>query len=208
MGSSRLPGKVLMLICGKPILEHIIDRLRFAKMINKIIIATSTNFENDAIESLCKRIKIDCFRGAEDNVMDRYRQAIKAFDIQDGDNIVRITGDCPLIDPQIIDEVISLHKGNLTTNCIHRTFPDGLDVEIFRADLLKHPDFDRINFFKKEYTDMDYTGFSVQNIYCDLSHLRWTLDTKEDFEFISKVYEKLYKPGQIFCMEDILKCQN
>jgi spore coat polysaccharide biosynthesis protein SpsF len=208
MNSSRLPGKVLMPIFGKPILKHIIDRLRFAKMINKIIVVTSTNPENNAIENLCNSIKIDCFRGAEDDVLDRYTQAIKAFGIQDSDNIIRITGDCPLIDPQIIDKTILLHKGDLTTNCIVRTFPDGLDVEVFRADLLKHPEFDRINFFEKEYTDMDYTGFNVQNVYCDLSHLRWTLDTQQDYEFIAKIYKSLYKPGEIFSMEDILKCQD
>jgi spore coat polysaccharide biosynthesis protein SpsF len=203
--STRLPGKVLLPICGKPVLSHIVNRVSAAKTIDKIIVVTSTNPENDAIGSLCNLLQTNCFRGSEDDVKDRYIKAIEHYGIKDNDNIVRITGDCPLICPDIIDSTVSRHKGHLTTNCIYRTFPDGLDVEVFRADLLKHPDFDRINFFEKEYTEMDYTGFSVQNIYCDLSHLRWTLDTKKDFEFINRVYEKLYKPGQIFLMEDILK---
>jgi len=208
VGSQRLPGKVLLPILGKPVLAHIVDRLRFAKTIDRIVVVTSTNPENDAIESLCKLIQVDCFRGSEDDVKDRYMKAIKHYGIKDNDNVVRITGDCPFCSTDIIDRTVSRHKGDLTTNCIVRTFPDGLDVEVFRAGLLKHPEFDRINFFEKEYEDMDYTGFNVQNIFCDLSHMRWTLDTQEDFDFISRVYEKLYKPGQIFLMEDVLKCQN
>jgi spore coat polysaccharide biosynthesis protein SpsF len=209
MGSSRLKGKVLVDICGKPVLEHIIERVQYAKLIDKIIVVTSINVENDAIQNLCDKLKIDCFRGSEDDVLDRFKGAIKAFGIRGNDNIVRTTGDCPLICPDIIDVILNIHKkNNLTTNCIKRTFPDGLDVECFKASTLYQPDFDNINFFEKEYDDMNFTGFKVTNIVQgkDLSKLRWTLDTASDFEFIKSIYEKLYKPGQIFYMEDVLRC--
>lgn len=213
VGSKRLPGKVLMPITGKPVLQHIIERLEYSRLIDKIIVVTSINTENNAIESLCNGLEIPCFRGSEDDVLDRYRQAIKAFDIRDDDKIIRITADCPFCDPAILDYMLE-HSENsdLTTNCVERTFPDGLDLEIFNAGLLNNEHFDEINFFEKEYEKafMDNKNFIIHNVvyHKDLSHLRWTLDTKEDLEFITKVYEKLYKPGQIFLMEDILKCQD
>lgn len=208
MNSSRLLGKVMLDICGKPVLQHIIERVQYARLINKIIVVTSTNLENDVIEEMCNKLSVSCFRGSEDDVLERFKGAIKVFGIQDNDNIIRTTADCPLICPDIIDVIINIHKNNdLTTNCIKRTFPDGLDVECFKASILKLPNFDKINFFEKEYSDMDFEGFKVTNLIQekDLSQLRWTLDTAEDFEFIKSVYEKLYKSGQIFYMEDILK---
>jgi spore coat polysaccharide biosynthesis protein SpsF len=155
-------------------------------------------------------LKIDCFRGSEDDVRDRFQKAIEHFNINDNDSIVRITGDCPLVCPDLVDMIISHHGNNdLTTNCIGRRFPDGLDVEVFKAGILKQPDFHKINFFEKEY-DINFlwSGFKVLGIVQkqDLSSLRWTLNTAPDFEFIKGIYEKLYKPGQIFLMEDILRC--
>lgn len=212
LGSKRLPGKVLLPICGKPVLQHIIERLEYSKLIDKIAVVTSTNTENNAIELLCNELDTPCFRGSEDDVLDRYKQAIKAFNIQNDDKIIRVTCDCPFCDPVILDYMLEHSKNSdLTTNCVERTFPDGLDLEIFNAGLLDNKHFDEINFFEKEY-DKSFMGnknFIIQNImyHKDLSHLRWTLDTKEDLEFITKVYEKLYKPGKIFLMEEMLKCQ-
>jgi spore coat polysaccharide biosynthesis protein SpsF len=208
--SQRLPGKVLLPLCGKPVLKHIVERLKFSKKIDKIIVVTSINPENDAIESLCRQMQVDCFRGSEDDVLDRFKGTIKVFDIQDNDSIIRITGDCPLISPGIIDVIASVHRDNdLTTNCIQRTFPDGLDVECFKTSMLFSPMFRKVNPFELEYDikNFDGTGFRVTNIIQerDMSKLRWTLDTQGDYEFITKVYEALYKPGQIFLMEDILK---
>ena len=211
MGSSRLPGKVLLPICGKTVLQHIIERVQYSKLIDKIIVVTSINSENAAIIELCDQLKIDSFRGSENDVLDRYKTAIKAFGINYCDNIIRITADCPMICPDIIDAMLNIHLGNdLTTNCIKRTYPDGLDVEVFKAGILECSDFDNINFFEKEYNEMDFNGFKVTNIVQeeDLSDLRWTLDTPKDFEFIKGIYKRLYKPGEIFLMEDILKCQD
>jgi len=209
-GSMRLPNKVLLPICGKPVLQHIAERVRYCKTIDKIIVLTSINAENDAIENLCNQIDIPCFRGSEDDVLDRFKNAIREFNIQDNDTIIRITGDCPLCSPDIIDVIAYVHHDNdLTTNCIQRTFPDGLDVECFKASMLFSPVFYKVNPFELEYDikNFDGTGFRVTNIIQEknFSELRWTLDTQEDYEFISKIYEALYKPGQIFMMEDILK---
>ena len=196
-----------MSICEKSVLQHIVERVGFSKLIDKIIVATSKNHENDAIEMLCKKINIDCFRGSENNVLSRFQEAVKYYNIQDGDLIVRICCDCPLVCPDLIDMIILHHGDNdLTTNCIKRTYPDGLDVEVFKAGLLNHPDFNNINFFEKEYSEMNFKGFKITNIVQeeDLSSLRWTLDTQRDYEYITKIYEALYKPRQIFLMEDVL----
>jgi spore coat polysaccharide biosynthesis protein SpsF len=211
-GSTRLPGKVLKNICGKSVLEHIIERLQYSKLINKIIVATSTNIENNAIEKLCNKLNISCFRGSEDDVLERFKAVVKEFSIKDDDKIIRITCDCPFIDYELLDLMLSNCNFDLTTNCIERTYPDGLDIEIFKPSILWDPHFNEINFFEIEYNKsfLSNEHFKICSIKQeqDLSHLRWTLDTAEDFEFIKAVYEKLYKPGQIFLMGDILKCQN
>jgi spore coat polysaccharide biosynthesis protein SpsF len=215
MNSSRLPGKVLMEICGKPMLQHIIERVQYSKSIDKIIVVTSTNAENDAIQNLCDKLKIDCFRGSEDDVLDRFQKAIKHFNINDNDTVVRVTADCAFVCPDLIDYMLSIHDGDLTVNCCddnwtgaERTYPNGLDVEIFQAGILTDPHFNEINFFEIEYSPefLNNKCFKVRNIKHDpdLSKHWWTLDTPEDFEFIKGIYEKLYKPGQIFLMEDIL----
>ena len=205
LNSRRLPGKVLLPICGKPVLQHIIERVRYSK-IDKIIVATSTNPENDAIENLCNQLDVPCFRGSEDDVLERFKGTIKAFGIKPDDNIVRITGDCPFIDPCLLDSMLSLDDTpDLITNCIGRTYPDGLDIEIFKVKLLYHPNFSEINFFEIDYSlDFLFNKNFIVHAVINPSHLRWTLDTAEDFEFIKGVYERLYKPGKIFYMEDIL----
>lgn len=214
MGSSRLPGKVMMDICGKPVLQHIVERLQFSKKINKIIVLTSINPENKVILKLCKSLKISCFLGSEDNVLDRFYKAAKYYKLNNGDRIIRITADCPLTDPAVIDALITKFQQSLCdfgTNCLNRTFPDGLDVEIFRYPALKKSWEKSLNPYEHEHPDEyilrhqdDFEIFSM-TYETDLSVHRWTLDTLEDFEFIKRIYEKLYKPGQIFYMEDVLK---
>jgi spore coat polysaccharide biosynthesis protein SpsF len=214
MGSSRLPGKVMMDICGKPVLQHIVERLQFSKKINKIIVLTSINPENKVILKLCKSLKISCFLGSEDNVLDRFYKAAKYYKLNNGDRIIRITADCPLTDPAVIDALITKFQQSLCdfgTNCLNRTFPDGLDVEIFRYPALKKSWEKSLNPYEHEHPDEyilrhqdDFEIFSM-TYETDLSVHRWTLDTLEDFEFIKRIYEKLYQPGQIFYMEDVLK---
>lgn len=207
MNSSRLYGKVMLPLCGKPVLEHIIERLKFSKYIDKIIVLTSTNKENNVIQELCNRLNISCFRGSEDNVLERFKGAIKEFGVKDDDTIIRITSDCPLCLPDMIDNMLNMYTDfDLITNCIERTYPDGLDIEIFKPSILYSPYFNEINFFEIEYNPEFLLNKHFKIYNTNLSHLRWTLDTQEDYEFIKGIYEKLYREGEIFLMGDILKC--
>ncbi len=137
MGATRLPGKVLMKVKGITLLQYEIDRARQAKKIDKIVIATSDKSADNKIENLFKKINIDCFRGSEDDVLDRYYQC--SLQYPEYKNIIRITGDCPLIDPAVIDNVIMLFEKNefdYASNVLSETFPDGMDVEIFTRNAL------------------------------------------------------------------------
>jgi len=135
MSSTRLPGKVLMEICGKPLLWHVVNRVSHSKYISQIVIATSTNPKDDEIEKFAKKYKLKVFRGSENDCLDRYYKAAKKYK---ADVIVRITADCPLICPEIIDRVIAEFKKNnsdYVSNSIIHTFPDGVYVEVFRLKL-------------------------------------------------------------------------
>ena len=125
MGSSRLPGKVLMPLAGKPALWHLIDRLKYSKSINDIVVATTVNPEDDVVEEFCKNNDVKSYRGSAEDVLDRYYQASKMFS---ADPVVRITADCPVIDPTILDRVIDGYfKGNYDVYGHGGEFPDGLD---------------------------------------------------------------------------------
>src|SRR3989338_6037100 len=110
MASTRLPGKILKEIAGVPLLEYLVKRLRQAKKIDKIVIATTTNQEDDQVGALCRGIGIDCFRGSVDDVLDRYYQCLQRYPKYG--NVLRVTGDCPLIDPKVVDQVISLFESS------------------------------------------------------------------------------------------------
>jgi len=129
MSSSRLPGKVLMPLANKPVLAHIVERLSYCKMIEKIVVATTDEVSDDLVANYCANNNIDCYRGSLEDVLDRYYQTAK---IHHADPIVRITGDCPVIDPVVVDAVIT---GYLSGECdfygLGGEFPDGLDCTIF-----------------------------------------------------------------------------
>ncbi len=214
MGSSRLPGKVMKEVVGKPLLEHIINRLSFCKYVDKIIVITSNESENEPIVNLCERLNIDCFSGDENDVLDRYYKAAVKFNLNEQDSIVRITADCPLIDPIIVDEVIEKHLENdydYTTNTLIRTFPDGLDCEVFKLSILNEmwnkatlkSEREHVTLFIKNNPENYKLGNFAQDR--DLSNFRWTVDEKEDFILIKKIYECLYDDEKIFLMDDIFK---
>ena len=213
MGSSRLPGKVMKDVVGKPLLEHIIIRLRACDKIDKIIVITSEEISNEPIKQLCNEINVDCFMGDEDDVLNRYYKAAIEFNLNENDDIVRITADCPLIDPKIVDEVIEKHlNGNYdyTTNTLIRTFPDGLDCEIFKLSILNEmwdkarlkSEREHVTLFVKNNPENYKLGNIKQDV--DYSNLRWTVDEKEDFILIKRIYEQLYDDEKIFLMDDIL----
>jgi len=211
MNSTRLPGKVLLEVMGKAVLEHLLERVKKAKSAEDVIVATTDRKEDIHIANLAHRLKVNTFRGSEDDVLDRFYQAAKAFG---AGHIIRITGDCPLIDHQVIDEVVSHYfksGADYCSNTIERTFPDGEDVEIFSLKALeyawknanltserehvtpyitKHPEIFKSVNFKQEK---------------DLSKKRWTLDEKRDFEFIKAVLEELYPNNPDFGTKDILE---
>jgi len=210
MSSTRLPNKVLKLIANKPMLQLQIERIQQAKLIDKIIVATSKQSEDDAISQLCEQLDITCYRGSLSNVLDRFYQVANKFNAR---HIVRLTGDCPLTDPQIIDRVIELHlkqHGDYTSNCRIPCLPDGLDVEVFTKTSLntsweratKPSEKEHVTQFIRNNDELfklvDYQ-YSP-----DFSSYRWTVDEPDDFEFVTKIYQNLYNKKVNFTMSDIL----
>src|SRR6266511_3391616 len=131
MGSRRLPGKTLAPIMGRPTLELLVERLRRAKQVDEVVVATTTEPEDDSIEELCRQLQVGCFRGSSEDVLDRVLRAAQEFRAS---LIVEMTGDCPLLDPAVVDDVISLYlsaKYDYVSNIVERTYPRGLDTQVF-----------------------------------------------------------------------------
>ncbi len=210
MGSTRLPGKVLKDIEGKPMLWHIVNRLKHAKLIDKIVIATSVNKKDEAIEKFCKENNIDCFRGNEEDVLARYYETAKEYN---ADIIIRITSDCPLIDPEIVDLVVRRHKENsadYTSNTLKRTYPRGLDTEVFGFYALEEAYKRAKELYQREHvTPFIYEHpelFKLQNVENnkDLSYLRFTVDEEKDLELVRKIYKRLFNNKKNFYLQDIM----
>ncbi len=210
MGSTRLPKKILKRIQGRTVLEHVIDRTRAAKKVDDVIVAATTRKEDSKIVRLCAELDISTFCGSEDDVLDRYYQAARLFKAE---YIVRITSDCPLIDPKVIDDVITLYFGknaNYATNLLPETFPDGEDVEVFSFNALRIAWENAKLVSEREHVTPFIRNnpnvFKIVNLECefDLSAKRWTVDEPEDFEFVKIVYENLYCKNPLFGMEEIL----
>ena len=213
MASRRLPNKVMLKIFNKPILWHVVNRVKKSKYVDKIVIATSSNIKDNSIRNFCTDNQIECFSGSENDVLDRFYKLINFYELHPNDNIVRITADCPLIDPVIIDKVIShhiSHNFDYTSNTVQPTFPDGLDCEIIKVSVLKkiwsiaklNSEREHVTLFIRNHFK-DFNIGSYEN-FKNLSNLRWTLDEKEDFLFISRVFQLLYKPNDIFYTDEIL----
>ncbi len=216
MSSSRLPGKVLKTIVGKPVLALQLERLSRCKQIDKLIVATSIEASDEPIEKLCSKLKIECFRGDLADVLDRFYQLSNH---QKAKHIVRLTGDCPLVDPRLVDQVINHHvngKFDYTSNIYPRSYPDGLDVEIMTKATLdwlnkeatSQEDREHVTYFlEKRLLDDNLTNVAVGNVSQkrNLSSLRWTLDTPEDFELIERIYQALYKNNPTFTTNNILE---
>ena len=210
MHSTRLPGKVLMDIMGKPMLWHIINRMKRATRLDEIAIATTTREEDRAVIQLARGSQVGSYAGDEDDVLDRYYQAAALYK---ADIIVRITADCPLIDPRVVDKVVRhfLEGGfDYVSNALQLTYPDGLDTEVFSFHTLERAWKEAKWASEREhvtpYIWKNPDKFRLANVENDisLSHLRWTVDEEEDFEFVRQVYKYLYKEGEVFYMEDIL----
>lgn len=213
MTSTRLPGKVLMDISGSPMLEHQLRRLMNCTKVDEMIVATTANPSDDPIAELADRVGVGCFRGSEHDVLGRF---VRASQMTKADVIVRITGDCPLIDPLITDKVINdlvAHSGecDYVSNTIQRTYPRGLDVEaffsdtLFRVNRLAKSDLARehvTTFIYVERPDL----FLIRSItdHEDNSVQRWTVDTYADLEFVRKIYADLNLNEYIASYQQIL----
>jgi len=213
MGSTRLPGKVLNNIAGKPMLWHLINRLQRSVFIEKIIVATTTNEIDCPILDVAEKSGVESFAGSEHDVLDRYYQAAKKFH---ADIIVRITADCPLIDPRVTDRVIQCYlenkgKVDYVSTGIPPTYPDGLDTEVFSFTALEKAWKEAKSQSEREYVTSyiwkNKQIFRLANVANeeDLSYMRWTVDEDRDFLFITEIYKGLYRgENEIFYMEDVV----
>jgi spore coat polysaccharide biosynthesis protein SpsF (cytidylyltransferase family) len=212
MGATRLSGKVMLTILGKPVLWHVVNRVSRAKLIDELVVATTNRPKDDVIEKFCRENNTSIFRGQEKDVLDRYYQCAKKYNME---NIVRITADCPLHDPQIIDLVIERYEEgdyDYISNGDPTSYPDGIDLEVFSFSALEKAWNNAKLSSEREhvtpYIRKNKNLFRVGNVQneTDLSEFRWTLDQEEDFRFIKAVYEKLSESkSDIFYMNDILE---
>tara|TARA_R110002110_G_scaffold186243_4_gene393290 strand:+ start:1086 stop:1844 length:759 start_codon:yes stop_codon:yes gene_type:complete len=208
--STRLPGKVLKPILGIPMLTHQIRRIKKSEQIDQLIIATSDKAEDDQICPIGEATGTPVFRGSLDDVLDRFYQATRRWPAE---HIVRLTGDCPVIDPVIIDRVISRHlatQADYTSNCRPATFPDGMDVEVITQQLLERFWNTATEPADREHVTLmiekEREQYQVESVLHDpdLSNHRWTVDNNDDFQLVSEIYKHLYDSDPDFSMRDIL----
>lgn len=214
MQSSRLPRKVLRDLCGEPVLWRIIERVQRCRRINGLIVATTANNADNEIALLCRDKNIPCFRGSEEDVLSRFIQAFESVsEFSDEDCIVRLTADDPFKDPDVIDEAIGLMENgdyDYVSNTITPSYPEGVDVEIVRVSALRQADREAALPSEREHVTpfiwKQPQRFRLHNFSRtpDLSFMRWTLDTPEDWAFVQAVYEVLYPQNPQFTMQDIL----
>ncbi|OIQ88340.1 3-deoxy-manno-octulosonate cytidylyltransferase [mine drainage metagenome] len=212
MKSTRLPGKNLRQILGKPMLERLIERLRLAKTVDDIVIATTDDPSDDSIEALASRLGVAWFRGSTDDVLDRVLRAARNAN---ADVIVEITGDCPLIDPAIVDKVVGVYQSNkfdYVSNIIKLTYPDGMDVQVFSTNVLEEvahltmdpADREHVSLYIYEHPEK----FALHNVVSGLAekywHYRLTVDTADDFALITAIFKALYPINPRFGLGDVL----
>jgi spore coat polysaccharide biosynthesis protein SpsF len=212
MGSTRLPGKVLQDLAGEPMLARVVNRTCRAKTLQEVVIATTTNTVDDVIVKLCEARGWSWFRGSEEDVLDRYYRAAKKYQ---ADFIVRITSDCPLIDPEVIDQVVQEFLERqpevdyASNTWPRRTFPRGLDTEVMRMDVLERAwREDRNPAWREHVTPYIYRNpnrFRIHNVVSpvDYSAMRWTVDTQEDLAFVRQIYN--YFGHDRFSWREVLK---
>ena len=209
VGSTRLPGKVLKKVNGKPLIEILFHRLSQSKNIDKIILATSASAENDTLAHMVEKLGFDVFRGSENNVLERYYSAAKKYQPE---MVVRITGDCPIIGPKLVDEIISLYEkenADYASNTNPPTYPDGLDVEVFSIDSLEEANKKAKTSHEREHvTPFIRANNKLKNINLsndtDLSKERWTVDDPEDLLVIENILNH-FAPNLDFPWQDVLE---
>lgn len=210
LSSTRLPGKVLLPILGRPMLELQVERILRSTKISELLIATSTSPEDEKIVALCLRLGIRYYQGQLDDVLDRF---YKAAEETGPENVIRLTGDCPLVDPSVIDRVVTYFESDTfdyASNTLEPTFPDGLDVEVFTFSGLRRCWSEaRLPSEREHVTPYFYSNPQIFKLgsYKDQinrSNIRWTVDEAADYELITKIYEGCYRNNAKFDMNDVL----
>ncbi len=205
MGSTRLPGKVLADVAGAPLMERLLHRLERSARLDGIVVATSENPADDPVEALGRRIGVDVHRGDEADVLGRVLGAAKAAG---ADVVVRITGDCPLIDPGVVDDCIDLREKtgcDYASNVNKRTYPDGLDTEVIHIDALRRTEAETSRpdlrehvtpYIRGIFPDLPSGDFDRQDMTFpnDFSHVRWTVDRAEDLKRVREIFSTLSEP--------------
>jgi spore coat polysaccharide biosynthesis protein SpsF len=223
MGSTRLPGKIMLdIVPGITMLEMVIRRLKYCKKVDRIIVATTTLPQDNVVEELCCDIGVEVFRGAEKDVLTRYYHCSEQYDL---DTIVRVTSDCPAIDPQILDNMIDFYSDNqnnlynlfnydYVSNIMERTYPRGFDAEIFSKDVLRSTFMEAKKELEREHvTPYIYSHPDKYRLGCyynkrsnnDNHQYRLTVDTPEDLILAKKVFKDLWYNDNLFTVDDVVK---
>jgi spore coat polysaccharide biosynthesis protein SpsF len=212
VGSTRLPGKIFKDIAGKPMLWHVINRLRFSGRIDNIVLAIPDSEQNDVLADFARELKVGCFRGSEEDVLARYYEAAVNYG---ADIIVRFTSDCPLIDPRIADSAIKAHLdsgADYTSKGPNGGFPRGVDTEVINFNVLERAYKEARQTYEREHvTPYIYQHpelFKINVIQAEgklkRPDIRLTVDTEEDLALVREIFQRLYREGQIFYTEDII----
>jgi len=214
MESTRLPGKVLMPICGKPMIELQITRILSSKLISDLVVAIPDTAENNVLNDYLEKLNVKVFRGSHYNVYERYVEASKKYPSK---TIIRLTADCPLVMPNLLDEMIEYFhsiKTDYLSNGLTETFPDGLDIEIFSTESLIRLQKFKLNQQEKEFVTLGIykrpKNFILEEFESKthLGNERWTVDYPEDFDFVRKVFEYFQGNNWVFNTQDVLSYIN
>lgn len=211
MGSTRLPGKVLLPLNGRPVLEYVVRRAQAAARVDQVLVATSDLGGDEAIADWCRENGVPCVRGSSDDVLARFLTAVKSFPCE---NIVRITADCPLVDPGIIDSLLALHHqsdADYTSNEVPPTFPVGFDTEVIKTSVLQQvgeiaslkSHREHVTLYVREHTD----EFKIVNLESAVAAdgIRLTLDRPEDYEALKSLFKHFAPEETLFSFYQIMK---
>ncbi len=212
MGSTRLPGKILMEVAGKPLLQHQIERLKRAALPDDVVVATTINPLDDAVEEFCRRIGCSYSRGSEENITDRLIQTARRHG---ADVIVQTTGDCPLHEGAVVDQGLEVYRGagvEYVSNRMDRTWPTGLDTQVFAVEVLEKvaartedpEDLEHGSYYIYTHPD-EFTLLNYKSGDIDCPEKRWCLDYPEDYQFFKAIYERLYPANPKFTTYDVLE---
>ncbi|MEH2219445.1 MAG: glycosyltransferase family protein [Nostoc sp.] len=216
MGSTRLPGKVMKQLCGQTVMAHVICRVQACPLVDEVVVATTTSLVDDVIVAEAEKCGVKWFRGSEEDVLERYYLAAKKYS---ADVVVRVTSDCPLFDPEVLSQMLEYFKTETVeglqidylSNCLNRSYPRGLDAEVFTYEVLEkafekaQKPYEREHVTPYIYEHPEKFSLHNQTNDEDISHYRLTLDTEDDWTLIEEIYNNLYRHNDIFTTDEILE---